>query len=123
MRQRLYQFIYVNGEYQGEDPIGYLMHDFRATEPGEMHYHLLAERTRYFKETEEGRSAMCKVIEDMRNESFQEGMQQGMQQGIQQGILDKAKEVYQMLLNKGMTPEEALQISGLKEAEAAVASG
>lgn len=104
--------IYVNGAYQGDDQIGYLMNDFRESDPSRMHYPLLAERTRYFKETEEGRNAMCKVIEDMRNESYQEGRQEG--------ILEKAKEVYQALLDEGMTPEKALQLSKLKEAEAAV---
>ena len=90
------------------------MHNFRSSDPNEMHYPLLAERTRFFKETEEGRNAMCKVIEDMRNESFQEGLQKGM--------LDKAREVYQELLNDGMSPEKAEKLSGLKEAEAAVAT-
>ena len=35
-----------------------------------MHYELLAEKTRYLKETPEGVSEMCKVMEELRNESY-----------------------------------------------------
>ncbi len=34
-----------------------------------MHYEELAEKVRYFKEDEKGVQAMCKAIEDMRNET------------------------------------------------------
>ncbi len=34
-----------------------------------MHNKLLADKVRYFKETEGGREQMCKVMEDMRNEA------------------------------------------------------
>ena len=34
-----------------------------------MHYEILADRVRYFKENEEGVAAMCKAMEDMRNEA------------------------------------------------------
>lgn len=106
--------IYVNGAYQGDDQIGYLMNDFRESDPNKMHYPLLAERTRYFKETEEGRNAMCKVIEDMREEVREETWKEAM--------LEHARKVYQALLDDGMPSEKAMQISGLKEAEAAVAT-
>lgn len=106
--------IYVNGAYQGDDQIGYLMSDFRESDPSKMHYPLLAERARYFKETEEGRNAMCKVIEDMREEVREETRRETM--------LEHARQVYQALLNDGMNPEKASLLSGLKEAEAAVAT-
>ena len=34
-----------------------------------MHYKQLADKVRYFKEDEKGVAAMCKVMEDMRNET------------------------------------------------------
>ena len=34
---------------------------------------VLAERVRFFKESKDGISIICKVMEDMRNESLQEG--------------------------------------------------
>ena len=60
--------IYVNGENRDNTALGLLMHDFFCKSPDDMHYKILADRVRYFKETEEGVSAMCKIIEDMCNE-------------------------------------------------------
>ena len=61
--------LYVNGEYRDESPIGILMHDFSCTDARDMKYRTLAERVRYFKEDEKGVAAMCKAMEDMRNEA------------------------------------------------------
>lgn len=66
--------LYVNGEYRDETPIGKLMHDFSCTDPADMHYNVLAERVRFFKESKEGISIMCKTMEDMRNQTLHEGM-------------------------------------------------
>ena len=57
--------IYMNGSYKDDsDPIGKLMHDFRCTSPVDMLYQELAEPVRYFKETEGGRSQVCKAMEE-----------------------------------------------------------
>lgn len=45
-----------------------------------MHYELLAEKTRYLKENPEGVSEMCKVMEELRNESYAEGREEGREQ-------------------------------------------
>ena len=45
------------------------MHDFSCTDARDMKYRTLAERVRYFKEDEKGVAAMCKAMEDMRNEA------------------------------------------------------
>ena len=66
--------LYVNGEYRGDSDIGKLMHDFNCTDADDMHFPLLAERTRYLKENPKGVSEMCKVMEDMRNEERKENM-------------------------------------------------
>ena len=61
--------IYVNGEYRNiEHPIGSLMHDFNCKEAKDIVNPLLAEEVRYLKETEGGRSQMCKLLEEMRKE-------------------------------------------------------
>ena len=39
-----------------------------------MYYDVLANRVRFFKETKEGITVMCKVMEDMRNQTLKEGM-------------------------------------------------
>ena len=46
--------IYVNGKYEGNDPIGDLMHDFHCKKAYDMKNKLLAERARYLKENEKG---------------------------------------------------------------------
>ena len=57
--------IYVNGMYRDESPLGKLMHDFACTNPEDMYYKILADKSRYFKENEKGVAAMCKVVEDL----------------------------------------------------------
>ena len=61
--------IYVNGSYKADTPLGRLVHDFNCTDSKDMYYKELAERVRYFKETEKGVTAMCKSMEIMRNET------------------------------------------------------
>ena len=51
--------IYVNGAYNNNDDLSdlaKLVHDFRCNKADDMYTELLAERTRYFKETKEGRN-------------------------------------------------------------------
>lgn len=57
--------IYVNGSYKNDDdPIGKLMHDFRCTSSADMFYNELKDTVKHFKETEGGRSQMCKAMEE-----------------------------------------------------------
>lgn len=57
--------LYVNGAYRDETPIGKLMHDFSCVDPDEMYYAALAERVRFFKESEKGVAIMCRAMEEM----------------------------------------------------------
>ena len=68
--------LYVNGAYRGDSAIGQLMHDFSCYQAEDMLLPLMRERTRYFKETQEGVESMCRVMEEMRNEALQRGIQQ-----------------------------------------------
>lgn len=61
--------LYVNGAYRGDDEIGKLMHDFSCSNPDDMIDHDLADISRYYKENEKGVNTVCKVMEDMRNET------------------------------------------------------
>lgn len=91
--------IYVNGKYRGNDEIGKLMHDFSCTNPDDMNYEALAKKARYFKQDEKGVAAMCKIMEDMRNEAAREA--------AQKAELKSAKETAERLIKKGkMTLEE-----------------
>ena len=102
--------LYVNGAYRDETPIGKLMHDFSCTDPEDMHYDVLAERVRFFKESKEGIAIMCKVMEDMRNESLREGMREGRKEGIRE---EKKLTVLRMLEIGKYALEEVANISGL----------
>lgn len=98
--------LYVNGEYRGTSDIGKLMHDFNCTNPDDMESELMAERTRYLKEDPKGISEMCKIMEDMRNESLKEGIKEGIKEGMREAAL-------RMLATGKYALEEIINISGL----------
>lgn len=93
--------VYVNGAYRDNSPIGKLMHDFSCTNPGDMHYGVLAERVRFFKESKEGIAIMCRAMEDLRNESKQEGIKD---------VIAAAN-----MIAEGKTDLEIMQLTGLSE--------
>ncbi len=67
------------------------MHDFSCINPDDMNYEALAKKARYFKQDEKGVAAMCKIMEDMRNEA----------------ALNMAKETARRMIKKGkMSLEE-----------------
>ncbi|MCI8908833.1 MAG: nuclease [Angelakisella sp.] len=94
--------LYVNGAYRDETPLGKLMHDFACPEPEKMYYDELSQRVRFFKESKEGVTTMCKAMEDMREKSLKEGERKNM--------IDTAK---RMLLLGRYALEEIADISGL----------
>ena len=106
--------LYVNGEYQGDSDIGKLMHDFNCTKAEDMNFELMAERTRYLKEDPKGVSEMCRIMEDLRIESLQEGIIEGIKAGIKAGIKEGMKGTADRMLASGKYPiEEIASISGL----------
>lgn len=64
--------IYVNGKYEGDDPIGDLMHDFHCKKPADMKNKILADRARYLKEDDKGVKHMCRIMEDFAKEERDE---------------------------------------------------
>ena len=111
--------IYVNGTYRGDDEIGKLMHDFSCTNPDDMNYETLAKKARYFKQNEKGVAAMCKIMEDMRNEAAREA--------AREAALNNAKETAKRMIERGKISLEEiadyvplLSIEELKELEAEV---
>ncbi|MCR4935627.1 MAG: PD-(D/E)XK nuclease family transposase [Oscillospiraceae bacterium] len=94
--------LYVNGEYRDDSPVGKLMHDFSCTNPGDMYYGVLADRVRFFKESKEGVAIMCRVMEEMRNQSLEAGRKEAM----------KAT-AFRMLVSGRYAYDEIAEISGL----------
>ena len=101
--KRLFQdeahIIYVNGAYRDDSPLGLLMHDFSCTNPADMHYDILAEQVKFYKESEKGVAVMCKVIEDV----LQEGIDIGVEKGKAQGRAESATEIARQMLRKKMS--------------------
>lgn len=116
--------IYVNGAYRGETPVGRLMHDFFCTDPGDMYYKSLSDRVRFFKKEKEGVAIMCKMIEDMRNEAFNEGEEEGRKKGIKEGRENQIRETALNMLAKGKYHiEEIADILGMPLDEVKKLSG
>ena len=102
--------LYVNGAYRGDTPIGKLMHDFSCTDAADMYYGTLANRVRFFKESKEGIEIMCKAMEDMRNESLQEGIREGMKATARR-MLAAGKYALEEIVNiSGLSLEEVKQL-------------
>ena len=78
--------IYVNGENKSKTKLGKLMHDFHCTEAKDMNYKLLADRVRYFKETQKGRDTMCAIVEEYAAEKAREEVYQANRQAIIKGF-------------------------------------
>ena len=104
--------IYVNSQIKNETALGKLMHDFSCTSAKDMYYEVLANRVQYFKEDEKGVAAMCKAMEDMRDEAALAAR------------LAERKEVASRLLKKGaMSFEEIAEISQLSVEEVRALAG
>ena len=112
--------VYVNGAFRDSSPIGLLMQDFSCPVPGKMHYNVLADRARFFKESKEGVAIMCKAMEDLWKQGVEQGIEQGIERGIEQGIeigeeKKATKVALRMLLDKkrNYAVDEIADISGL----------
>lgn len=98
--------LYANGEYRGESDLGKLMHDFNCTKADDMNFELMADRTRYLKENPKGVQEMCKVMEDMRNESLKEGMKKAALRMLTAGKYD----LDEIVNISGLSLEEVKQL-------------
>ena len=74
----LYIHLYINGEYEGEDAVGRLMHDFKCEKLEEMFSNILRETASYYKETKEGQRVMCEIWDEIRAEGKTEGKAIGL---------------------------------------------
>lgn len=98
--------IYVNSQIKDDTKLGKLMHDFSCTDAKDMHYKILADRVRYFKEDAKGVEAMCRAMEDMRKEAAAE-----------QNILTLSEAIKNLMKNLGMSAEQAMTALGVSDSE------
>ncbi len=113
--------MYVNGEYQGDNPLGKLMHDFTTANADEMYYDELAERMRYLKQDEEGVVMVSKIVEEYGDERAAEALQQGIHQKaieIATMMLKDGKQIEEISKYTGLTAEEILELQKSIQAEA-----
>jgi hypothetical protein len=105
--------LYVNGEYKDDSsklsPLGKLIHDFNCRKPDDMYYPILADKARYFKETEKGLSEMCKVVEDLVEEAVAEA--------VEEAKIEEKKETAIKSIKIGLSPKKVAEITGLSLAE------
>lgn len=91
--------IYVNGAKQeSSTELGKLMHDFSCVRAEDMYYERLADRMRYFKESEKGVETMCRAMEEMRDEAV---------------MRDRTKNALEMIRGGKLSIEDIAQYSGL----------
>lgn len=112
--------LYVNGEYRGNSDLGRLMHDFNCNNADDMYFDLLAEKTRYLKENQEGVNEMCRAMEELREESFERGREEGRELGLEEGHRNQALTTAKNLARLGMSVE---QIAGAINFSPEIVSG
>ncbi len=104
--------IYVNGaDRNSVTELGKLMHDFFCTNPDDMYFDELADKVRYFKEDEKGVAMMCKVMEDMRNETAWQTKVESVYRWLDMGLSQE-----QIAKGEGLTLEQVEEIAGQRSA-------
>ena len=101
--------IYVNNKIKDNTPLGRLMHDFNCSNPNDMYYPELAEKARYFKETEKGLTNMGDVFEKL--------LAKREKEAAMKAAKEKNIEFAKGLLADGMSIEFTVRHSKLSEAE------
>lgn len=107
--------IYVNGKYKGDDEIGKLIEDFHAKTSGSMHFKLLADGLRHFKETEEGRDIVC---ESVRRYAEKESVKSAEVSRIN----TLTQSVKMLMKNTSVTLEQAFINLGISESDRTIIS-
>lgn len=81
---------------------------------------MLADRARFFKESKEGIAVMCKILEDMRLQSYQEGVAEGKQNNRRETALNLLKlgtiSLQDISFATGLSLDEVKQLSEEKPA-------
>jgi hypothetical protein len=98
--------IYVNGATRSETEIGKLVHDLLCRDAAEMYFDVLRKRVSEFKNSEEGRHAMCKAVEEL----VERGKIEAKAEGKRETMLAMAK---RLLANGKLMLREIAECTGL----------
>lgn len=105
--------IYVNGAYKEDDSkLGVLISDFRESDPDKVKTKALAERMKYLKQSEEGVSHMCRIMEDIVQKERKEAEQESFLRLIKR-MWEKPSSLADMVYISEHTEEEV--VLALKE--------
>ena len=77
-----------------------MVHDFKCKNAEDMFFSQLADKVRYFKETEKGVSTMSGILKEMREEAYAEGRSEGKSEGqtiIIENMLKKDKTINEIV--------------------------
>ena len=102
--------IYVNGEYKGDDDIGWLMHDFLCTNADDLHYTEIEGRFRYLKEDDKGVRSMCRSIEEMMERVSKEVAERTTLEFAKRMIADKRLPLEIIAEYSGLSIEEVTKL-------------
>ena len=118
--------LYVNSQIKDETELGKLMHDFSCTDAKDMHYKILADRVRYFKEDAKGVETMCRAMEDIHYRAKPDGARpcaasdmrytrMGMRK--EAVVEDRLQTLRNLMKNLGLTAKQALVAMGISESD------
>ena len=111
--------IYVNGATRSASDIGKLVHDLQCCDTAKMYFDVLRKRVSQFKNSEEGRRAMCKAMERLKAE----GKTEGLAEGTRETMLETAKRMLKsgMLALKDIAKFSGLSLAEVKKLQASMA--
>lgn len=101
--------IFVNGSYTGKDEIAKLIEDFHQKNAENMHYSILADSVKHFKETKGGRETMCEAVEEYAKEYAKEHVKEYAREYAEEYANEReAAKVKKLMENLQLTLEQAL---------------
>ena len=111
--------IYVNGATRSATEIGRLVHDLLCPDAEKMYFGVLRQRVSQFKNSEEGRYAMCKAMERIAERNKAEGEARGKRETM----LATAKRMLKsgMLALKDIAKFSGLSLAEVKKLQASMA--
>ena len=105
--------IYVNGRYEGNDDIGWMMRDFHQCRPEQIKSETLSKAVAYYKE-KEGRGAMSEAVRkyamEYAKEYAKEYGEEQKQEGIQTG---RRTEIYLSVQDGDYSVQRGAEKAGL----------
>ncbi len=123
--------IYVNGATRSATEIGRLVHDLLCRDAADMYFDVLREQVNKFKNSEEGRHAMCKAVEELVEELVErekvdakaEGERKGERKGKRETMLATAKRMLKdgILALKDIARYSGLSLAQVKKLQASMA--